>query len=272
MNDHTQTNGRDDGPTNGVAKDSAQQCGGPKFSAKPDDVRPKPKRFYQDVRVKALDDGFVVLLDERVVKTPLKADLLLRSERLAEAIAGEWAGQQEEIELEGMILTKLANTAIDRVAPRRDVILDEISGFSEADLVCYRAEEPASLVEREDRVWAPYLDWLQGEHGVSLKTTSGIMHAAQEPDALLKIRGLFSPFDDFALTAGHNLITLTGSCVLALGLLYNRAPAEDIWQAAHVDEDFQIERWGEDLEAKRRRELRGEEFLKTYDFYRLSVD
>ena len=265
-------NDNDTNPPSRKPTSSAQVSGGPKFKAKADMERPKPKRFYKDVTLEAGKAGFLILLDGRVVKTPMKQDLLVPAKALAEAIAEEWGRQGEVIDLEGMIFTKLANTAIDRVVPRRQEIVDELLGFAGSDLLCYRASEPAALVEREEAVWGPFLAWLKVEHEVEMSVASGILHVAQEPEMLETLGRLYEPFDGFALTGAHNLTTLTGSAVLALALLKEKATPEEVWQAAHVDEDFQIERWGADEEASRRRALRWQEFLKTYDFTRLSTD
>jgi len=57
-----------------------------------------------------------------------------------------------------------------------------------------------------------------------------------------------------------SMTTLTGSAVLALAVARGFLSAEAAWQAAHVDEDFQAERWGADAEAMARREARWREF------------
>jgi chaperone required for assembly of F1-ATPase len=43
-------------------------------------------------------------------------------------------------------------------------------------------------------------------------------------------------------------------------VLRGKLTPEQAWQAAHVDEDFQISQWGEDAEAKARREARWRDF------------
>ena len=52
------------------------------------------------------------------------------------------------------------------------------------------------------------------------------------------------------------MTTLTGSALLALAHAHGRLDAEATWAAAHVDEDWQIAKWGEDAEAKARRQRR----------------
>lgn len=244
--------------------------GGPKYMSKADDVRPKPKRFYKEVSVKTEGGLFQVCLDERIIKTPMKSTLAVGSAALAEAIAEEWSSQGEEIDSEAMIFTKLANTAIDRVATRRDDILSELVSYGGNDLLCYRASEPASLVAKETEVWDPFLNWFKETYDIRLALAAGVIHVAQEAAELDKLSSLYEKQDEFALTALHNMTTMTGSALLPLALLLGDWGPDAIWKAAHVEEDFQIERWGEDEEAQKRRKKRHEEFLLTHRFYELA--
>lgn len=254
-------------PANGV---------GPKHLAKADAIRPKPKRFYKSVTVKPEGNRFAILLDGKPIKTPVRQNFSVLSAPLAEAIAEEWDSQQEHIDHETMVHTKLANTAIDRVAARREEIIAEISNYAGSDLILYRADQPASLIAREQQNWDPFLQWLKRTHNITLTPATGIIHVPQDQAELDKIEALYQPFDEFALTALHNMTSLTGSAILPLALV-STAEADkdawkpdDIWTAAHTDEDFQIERWGSDEEAARRRKLKHQEFLKTHEFFCLS--
>ncbi len=249
---------------------SQKQGIGPKFMAKPDDKRPKPKRFYKTVSVKEEGSEYTLLLDERVVKTPMKNTLKVPAKALAIAASQEWDAQKEHIDPGTMLLTKLINTALDRVSPMRRAIIDEITSFAGTDLLCYRALEPKSLVEKEAAHWDQYITWLRTTHQITLQTTSGITHVEQAGEELEKLHNLLGDFDDFALTAAHNITTLTGSAILTLALLAGEAEASAIWQAAHVDEDYQAEQWGLDEEAAARCKRRHAEFLKTHEFYQLS--
>jgi chaperone required for assembly of F1-ATPase len=71
------------------------------------------------------------------------------------------------------------------------------------------------------------------------------------------------------LCAIHNLATLTGSALIAVAVAEGFLDAEDAWRAAHVDEDWQIERWGRDEEATQRRAKHEEEFRQTVRFQNL---
>ena len=52
------------------------------------------------------------------------------------------------------------------------------------------------------------------------------------------------------------ITTLTGSALMALAFAEGRLTAEEAWKAAHVDEDWNIAQWGEDAEARARRDAR----------------
>jgi chaperone required for assembly of F1-ATPase len=243
---------------------------GPKHQAKPDDARPQMRRFYKEVTVSKEASGHAIELDGRSIRTPMKNTLLLPNLSMAEAIAKEWQAQEEFILHEKMIKTKLANTAIDRVAGRSGEIIDEIIAYLASDLLLYRATEPESLIEREKALWDPYLTWLRDENRITLTSTSGIIHVTQEQSELEKFKTLISDETPFSLTALHNMTTLTGSAILALALARSKGSTDDIWRAAHVDEDFQIERWGEDKEAKRRRDLKQHDFNEAHAFWQLA--
>ena len=222
-----------------------------------------PKRFYKDVEI---GPDCSILLDGRAVKTPLKSKLVLPTQALAAAVADEWRAQVQVINPALMPLTKLANTAIDRVGVERAHIAGEVVAFAGNDLVCYRAEKPAALVAFQCKAWDPILQWVKSELDVQFTVTPGVIHKQQSVMALGAVAQHVAGIDAFALTAVHNAMTLTGSALLSLMLLAGKISAADAWVAAHVDEDFQISEWGEDFEAIARRTFRKTEFEATIRF------
>ena len=228
-----------------------------------------PKRFYQQV---AVGPDQCILLDGRSVKTPLKAKLLLPSALLAEAVAAEWSAQADVINAALMPLTKLANTAIDRLRLERAQMAAEVLAFAGNDLVCYRAENPADLVALQAASWDPVLTWAARELDAEFKVVQGVVHVAQDPFTLQAVERRVGAFDNHTLTAVHNLMTLTGSALLALMVQARELPANAAWAAEHVDEDYQIGRWGEDVEAATRRAFRKSEFEATARFLSLIDD
>lgn len=205
------------------------------------------KRFYKAAEARRVEGEFAILLDGRPVKTPMGASLTLPAAALAEAIAAEWAGQGEEIDLRAMPLTGLANTALDHVRPDPAAVIARLETYAGHDLTCYRSGEPAELARRETAAWDPPLLWAKTQYGLDLKTTDGIASIAQP--ALASLRAHLARRDAFALTGLTTAAGLLKSVVLALALADGRLNAAEAHAAAHVDEDFQAERWGWDAEA-----------------------
>jgi chaperone required for assembly of F1-ATPase len=211
-----------------------------------------PKRFYKTVTLVARDGGFVIELDGREAKTPSRAPLKVPQARLAEAIAQEWRAQDHDIRIDTMPLTRFAYAAIDRVAPHRAGIIEQILGFGNTDLLCYRAPGPSDLVRRQSELWDPLLAWAKTRYGVSLRVGEGIGYVEQPESARQILAKLLSQRDDYRLAGLHSAVSLLGSLVLGLALEEGAIGAGDAFSAAHLDETYQAQRWGEDAEAKAR--------------------
>ncbi len=211
------------------------------------------KRFYKEAGSTAVAGGFAIRLDGREVRTPGQAVLVLPSAGLAEAVAGEWAAQGERIEPATMPLMSLACTAIDQIAPNRGAAIGELLDYAGSDLLCYRAAHPEALVARQAEVWQPLLDWAARDLDAPLRVTCGIRHKPQPEDALAALRRTVEALDDLSLTALDCATRASGSLVIALALHRRRVGADAAFEAAELDETFQIELWGEDPEATRRR-------------------
>lgn len=230
-----------------------------------------PRRFYTAASVEERPNGLQILLDGRPVKTPLKAPLAVPGRALADAMAAEWMAQGEHIDPHSMPCTRLANTAIDRVAGRTADIVAEICEFAASDLVCYRADSPEGLVTRQSETWDPLLGWMAKTLGARFVAVTGLVHEPQPEPTMVAVRDYLTACDDLALTAVHNLTTLTGSCVLAVTLREGVISADAGWAAAHIDEDWQIEHWGMDEEASRRRAHYRREYDATLAFMALAA-
>jgi chaperone required for assembly of F1-ATPase len=221
---------------------------------------PLPKRFYKAAEVGARDGGFAILLDGRGVKTPGKRDLIAPTRDMADAIAAEWNAQGERIDPASMPLTRLVNTAIDAVSQRKAEVAEDIVAFAGSDLTCYRAEAPATLVQRQAEAWDPVLAWARQDLGAGFRVRTGMMPIEQTPEALEAVRAALSGLDALTLAALHVLTTITGSALLALAHLRGRLTADQAWAAATVDETWQIEQWGRDAEADALAALKRAEF------------
>jgi len=227
------------------------------------------RRFYKSAGV-AGSGPFTILLDDRKLRTPLKNLLAIEKRPLAKAIAREWEGQGAKIDPSSMPFTRLANTATDRVLGREQQIVNEIVQFAGSDLVCYRASQPKELVDRQEANWDPVLQWVEDRLRARFEIVAGVIHREQPAEALEAVRLYLHSKSANELCGLHNLTTLTGSALLAIALGCERLNSEEGWAAAHVDEDWQIERWGRDEEAEERRARRRREFDDTIAFLSLA--
>lgn len=227
------------------------------------------KRVYQRVAARQVEGGWGVFLDDRPLRTPAKQELTVASRRLAEAIAAEWDAQETEIRPHTMPLTRLAATALDRTTAARDEIIAEIANYAGTDLVCYRAEQPPALAARQHQAWQPLIDWAASRYDAGLAVTAGIVPQPQSPAALKAFAGVVASFDGFRLTALQTLTAACGSLVIALALAEGRLDAESAFAASQIDETFQIEAWGEDAEATKRRAFLAEDIAAAARFLEL---
>jgi chaperone required for assembly of F1-ATPase len=230
------------------------------------DTRKLQKRFYKAV---SISDDNRILLDERVIKTPMKAPLALPNRALAESLADEWDAQGPAIDSATMPMTRLANTAIDRVDKHRADVLAEVVQYAGSDLVCYRAESPERLVKCQAELWDCVISFVNDHLGANFASTTGVMHRSQDAGSLMVFGEYASRFSAFKLVAFHNLTVVTGSALLACMIVENAIDAENAWLAALVDEDFQIEQWGRDNAAELQRAARKAEYDASVRFVKL---
>ncbi|MBN9079160.1 MAG: ATPase [Rhizobiales bacterium 65-79] len=213
-----------------------------------------PKRFYETVTTAEEEGGHVVHLDGRPVRTPAGAVLVLPTAAAARLVADEYAAQEDHIVPLTMPVTRLANTAFDGVSSAADAVLEDILKYSTSDLLCYRADSPEALVERQSEAWDPVLDWARSELGARFALAEGVMHVEQPRETIGAVAvHLRKRAEPFRLAAMHLMTSLTGSALLALAVEAHAIEAETAWAAAHIDEDWNVEHWGEDSEAAKRR-------------------
>lgn len=217
------------------------------------------RRFYKEAVAGRSEGGFAVLLDGRTAKTPAGRPLAVPGERLAAALAEEWAAQGERLDPATMPLTRIVNSALDGVASRMEDVRADIVRHAGSDLICYRAEGPEGLVARQEALWSPLLAFARERLGARFVLAGGVVHVAQDPGAIAAIDQALQGRDALSLAAMHTVTTLTGSAVIAVAVGEGALSPEDAWSAAHVDEDWQMSQWGEDAMALERRALRWRE-------------
>lgn len=228
------------------------------------------KRFWTLTGISAVKDGYGVRLDGRPIRTPAKVPLILPTRALAEAVAREWDAQAKAIDPQTMPLTRAANSAIDKVTPQYDSVAEIVSAYGDSDLLCYRAEGPEALQQRQAETWDPLLRWADETHGAPLLVTTGVMHVAQAPDSLARLDAAVRAFSPWELTALHDLVALSGSLVIGLAAASGAFPAAELWESAQIDEIWQQEQWGVDDEAQAQTRQRQQAFLLAMQFLELA--
>ncbi|MBU4432834.1 MAG: ATPase [Alphaproteobacteria bacterium] len=216
----------------------------------------KPRRFYKAVTVAPAPaenaGGFAVLLDGRTPKSPAKSPLVLPSQALAQLVADEWDAQVKVIDSTIMPATRLAFTAIDRIAETRAAVAAEVAAYAGSDLLCYRADHPTPLVERQMREWQPVLDWAGSMLGAPFTPVTGIIHTPQPAETLARVEALALALDDFSLAGLAYASGLLGSTVLALAIRAGQLDGQRALDLSRLEEIFQADQWGQDAEARLR--------------------
>lgn len=227
----------------------------------------KQKRFWQQASAVAEGDGFAVHLDGRAIRTPAKAALLLPTLRMADAIVAEWEAQEGVINPLTMPMTRSANAAIDKVGSQHGEVAELIAAYGDTDLLCYRAETPQELVNRQRAAWDPPLEWAAATLGARLAPRPGVVHVPQSPDALAALSARVQGMTPFQLAAFHDLVSLSGSLVLGFAAAQGWRDADDIWLRSRVDEQWQQEKWGADADEEVLVRARKDAFLHAKRFY-----
>ncbi len=229
----------------------------------------KTRRFWREAGIAPVAGGFEVRLDGRPVRTPAKAPLVLPSAALAAAIATEWDAQSEAVKPQTMPLTRLANSAADTVAANHAAVAALVAAYGGTDLVCYRAEAPVALAERQAAGWDPLVDWAAATLGAPLRVGHGVVHIAQPEASLAALSRHVAALDHWDLTALHELVALSGSLVIGLAAIRTDRPRAALWAASRIDEDWQQDVWGYDEEAAEMAAFRAQGFHDAARFFDL---
>ncbi|MCX7381406.1 MAG: chaperone, ATP12 [Alphaproteobacteria bacterium] len=215
------------------------------------------KRFWETAAAAPEGTVWTVRLDGKPLRLPGGGPLAVPSAAIAAAIAAEWqqAGGAKggEMSYADVPLTRLAGTAQERIVPDPEPIVLEIARYGETDLLCYRADGPAVLAQRQHLLWQPWLDWAAERYAARLAVTEGIVHVAQSPGALANLAAAVAAQGPFALAALGIAVPALGSLVLGLAVADGALEAAAAHELSILDDVFQEELWGSDTEALKRR-------------------
>jgi chaperone required for assembly of F1-ATPase len=228
-----------------------------------------PKRFYKAVAVAQSADGWVIELDGKAVRTPGQRLISLPTEAAAMLVADEFSAQKDVVNLATMPAYRLVNTAVDGVASDPQAVIEDIMRFASSDLVFYRANTPEKLVALQADAWDPVLDWARSTLGARFFLSEGVMHVEQPRESVAAVGlHLKQDNDPFRLSSLHVMTSIAGSALIALALEAGDLSFEEAWTAAHVDEDWNIDQWGQDEEAQARRDFRRRDMQAAYALLR----
>lgn len=227
------------------------------------------KRFWRTAAAIREPNGWSIALDGRPVRTPGRAPLAVEHEALAIAIAAEWNAQGETLDPASMPMTGIANAAIDLAAPDPAGFAAPIAAYAQSDLLCYRDERDAALKAEQAASWNPLLAWAEGHYRVEFRLTQGVLPVDQPSNTIERLQSAVYALPAFKLAPLSPLVTLSGSLVAALALVEGAFSADELWDAACLDEIYQERRWGTDAEARQARERRTADWKHAAQFLAL---
>lgn len=208
------------------------------------------KRFYKTVSTGSEENGFSVLLDGKPVKTPERQNLIAPTQKLADLIAMEWEAQGDIIDPETMPLMQILTTAIDCSKEARASIEDEVLGYLDTDLLCYRAEEPPEIAERQAKVWDQWLIWFEHASSNKLHTTTGLSALKQPQGAHDFASKIIRHADLHHFMAIQMATAIGGSLVLGLAFVAGAATPEQVFESAQLEELYRNEFYNEEFYGK----------------------
>ncbi len=235
------------------------------------DPKPIIRRVYKTVSLGEGGGGWRLLLDGKPARTPMKLFLETPHRALADAVAAEWDAQIESIRPETMSMTRLLATAIDRIVSNREMVVRELMAHVHADLLCYRAEHPPALTQRQRAAWQPVLDWIKVARGIEMVPVEGVMPREQAPETVAAMAAAIEALDVNRLTAFQACASAAGSLGLALALVHGRVTAAQVFAATTLDETYQMETWGDDTLARERRDGLERDITAAGEFLRLTA-
>ena len=230
-------------------------------------IKKKTNNWKKVTISKACDKTYNILLDEKKLLSELGSVIEL-PKKIAISVANEWRSSLDLSEIKKQFHTKFCYSVFDHTAPVRLKVLQSILEYADCDLVCYLAESPIELVERQKKLFASYIDWANDFLGIKLRIGNGIKHIKQNNKNEDKIKKYLEKLNVFELTIVYELTNLTGSFFIA-GAVFSRAvKGKDAWTASVIEDTYRIEKWGEveeEIEASKNKKQFFFSFIKLMD-------
>jgi len=216
------------------------------------------KKFWKTIEIQKISsNNFHILLDKKKLKTPLKNELRLHNQIIANEILKEWNQNSDIVNTEHLIFYGLLSMAIDKVNEQRDAYISDIINFIDTDLICYRAEGPNDLVSLQNQNWNPILLLIEKYIKANISIFKGIMPSEQDQKVHAGIKHLIVKLSDVQISVLHRLTNIIGSVFLSICILKKDLSKKQAYEFAFLDELWQAKNWGHEEEASiKRNEIR----------------
>ena len=225
------------------------------------------KKFWKKVSIKKISsNSFQIMLDERILQTPLKRELVLPNLNLTQEIVKEWDQHSKNINTESMIFYSLISTSLDKIIDNKNLYINDILDYVDTDLLCYRAENPKELVELQKNKWDPIILLIEKYIQTRVRVFQGVLPKKQHSTVHVRLNNLINQFDIFEISALHRLTNITGSIFLSLCVLKKDISKNEVFELSFLDELWQAENWGFDEETSQKRKEISIELNKSIFF------
>ncbi len=165
-------------------------------------------------------------------------------------------------------MQKYLEDAAREIKAHREEIINKMVQLSLTDMLLFWGQKK-DLMERQQQVWGPLLQWAQDSFKTHFAKTFGLEVPSENEASGARLKLFMESLNDRELAAFYVAALNMRSVLLAAALVKGRINAEEAYQAAYLEELWQAENWGSDEEAESKRqerlcELREvEKFLKT---------
>ncbi len=161
-------------------------------------------------------------------------------------------------------MKKILNQAVKEIGEHREAIIAKLLELARTDLLFFWGENK-DLFLRQEKKWMPILDWASQILKAKLEKTNKLDVPANKEMAAPMAK-ILKDMSDKELACYYAATLNMRSALLALALVKGRISAEEACDLSYLEELWQNEMWGTDLEAKEKRQERCEE-LKEIEKY-----
>ncbi|KAI8607748.1 hypothetical protein BC830DRAFT_1157898 [Chytriomyces sp. MP71] len=214
-------------------------------------------RFWKKAFPAQAEDGIRIMLDGRKLKNPDGHEIVipLSQKRLANLVAGEWEEQERLIKAASLPMTSVAVRGIELAnSPETCAgVVTNLLRYLDTDSILYMQDgtQPGTegILALQDTYWHPILAWISREFNVPVAHTYGIASVAQSRETIDSLTHFVASLSPLHLAAFERAVLSSKSFLIATAVLKRAVGVDFAVKAARVEVDFQVQKWGEVLDA-----------------------